>query len=439
MTFTVPFGREFRHKYFAIDPKFIPLNHGSLGCAPISVMEAADEERRKVRANQDLYYRYDMVSSLVPARNAVAKIVDADPKDLVFIQNSSSGANIVLRSIPFQKGDVIVSCSTTYGACAKTLKFMEERDGIINALVTLTYPISSDEIVKAYSDVIEESEKHLGPVKLVFFDAVSSMPACRLPWERLVASCKEKGIPSFVDAAHSVGLLENISLNTIKPDYYVTNLHKWFYTPAPCGLLYVAPENHRKVQSFPISHTYVANDGTILPDDVQSTLLQKKFEKPSSTDFCNYFVVDKAAAFRRDVCGGEAAIIKYIYQLANDAAELFAKDLDGEVLRGSGSDDDESVDMDIRTAMVNVYIPLTEKYGIPAEDLPNAIALIQENLIRNYNVFFPFLIFQGRAMIRLSGQVYLEMLDFEEGLQALKKSIKDYQTGTIKLESLQIK
>lgn len=429
---TVPFGREFRHKHFGFDPEYIPLNHGSFGASPNLVLAAVAKERDDFRSNPDLYTRYQVEGRLAPAHAEIAKVLDADPLNVAFVTNASIGVNTVLRSLPFKKGDVVVYASTTYAACANTIRFLKELMEIVPVFVKIDYPMSSDEIVDAYAKAIKDA-KAQGPVKLGFFDVVSSMPAARLPWERLVALCREQGVLSFVDGAHCIGLLEDVSLNTVRPDFFVTNLHKWFYTPTPASLLYVDQKHHRAVQPFPISGSYIPHDADLSPE-AEENLLLEKFKVIGAIDYSHYIAAATAAEFRRDVCGGEHAIISYSWDLARKAADLYAKELNAEILVGGGPEDD----LDIRTAMINLYLPF-EAYGIPKENYGEACVKLTSNLVHKYKVYVPFSVYNGRPLIRISGQTYLEMADFEDGLKAIKSVIKDYQQDLIpKLKNLSV-
>lgn len=415
----VPFGREFRKKYFEFDPEFLPLNHGSYGATPIPVIEEQKKEQAAFRRKPDEYLRYTVFEGIEPARKELAKVVDADPENVGFVQNATVGINTVLRSLPFKKGDVVIAANTTYGACANTIKFLAELFEIIPIFVKLDYPLSSDEIVDLYSKAIDEG-KTKGPVKLGFFDAISSMPSARLPWERLVQLCKDKGVLSVVDAAHGIGMIENISLRTVRPDFFVTNIHKWFFAPAPAALLYVDPKHHKTIQTLPVSWTYVPQDLELTPNE-EAALLNKKFGVIGTADYSTFIVATKAAEFRREVCGGEHAIITYTTDLAKKAGDLYAKELGAELLTGGGPDD-----IDIRTALVSLYLPL-DKFGIPEEKFADAVAKLPAILVKKYNVFIPVFLYNGRPMIRLSAQVYVELADFEGGLVALKSAINDYK------------
>lgn len=87
-------------------------------------------------------------------------------------------------------------------------------------------------------------------------DSIVSNPGVLLPWKELVKVCEEEGIWSVIDAAHSVGqevkfplcslriltltgFKPNIALNEAKPDFWVSNCHKWLYAKRSCAILYV--------------------------------------------------------------------------------------------------------------------------------------------------------------------------------------------------------
>lgn len=416
----IPFGRQFRKEYFDFDEGYLPLNHGSFGACPNVVMDFATEEKARSKANPDLYLRYDLNDRLALGLAPIAQIMGANPKNIGFVPNATIGINAVLRSLPFKKGDVIIYANTTYGACIKTIGFLKDFMGVIPYQVTLNYPMSSDEVVAVYAKAIEDA-KALGQVKMLFFDTVSSMPAFRLPWERLVKLAKDNGLLSMVDAAHCIGLLTNVSLDTVQPDFFVTNIHKWFFAPTPAALLYLAPQHHRTIQTLPISHTYIPNDGSVLPAEIEENLMQLKFGFIGTADYANYVASAKAFEFRRDVCGGEEVIAKYCLDLAKCAGKLYADELGGEIIGGGGEGDLETA-----TSMITLSISLP---GVSEDQMEKATAEIQENLVRKHNVFIPVFSYRGRATLRLSAQIYLEMLDFEEGLKVLKQVIKEYQNN----------
>ncbi len=53
-------------------------------------------------------------------------------------------------------------------------------------------------------------------------DSVVSNPGIHLPWKEMVAICRERGILTVVDAAHSVGQEPNINLKEADPDFWIS-------------------------------------------------------------------------------------------------------------------------------------------------------------------------------------------------------------------------
>lgn len=78
-----------------------------------------------------------------------------------------------------------------------------------------------------------------GPKIVAVIDSIVSEPGVRLPWREMVAVCREEGVWSIVDAAHSIGQEPEIKLAVARPDFYVTNCHKWLYAKRSIAVLYV--------------------------------------------------------------------------------------------------------------------------------------------------------------------------------------------------------
>lgn len=60
---------------------------------------------------------------------------------------------------------------------------------------------------------------------VVIFDAIASMPGVKMPWKEMVQICKDEGVWSLVDAAHSLGQEMNVDLAHVDPDFWVAVSH----------------------------------------------------------------------------------------------------------------------------------------------------------------------------------------------------------------------
>jgi hercynylcysteine S-oxide lyase len=53
-------------------------------------------------------------------------------------------------------------------------------------------------------------------------DSIVSNPGVLLPWKEMVQLCREEGVWSVIDAAHSIGQEVDLDLGKVKPDFWVS-------------------------------------------------------------------------------------------------------------------------------------------------------------------------------------------------------------------------
>ncbi|AOW05163.1 pyridoxal phosphate-dependent transferase [Yarrowia lipolytica] len=410
---TTTFGHTARHKFWDFDSQNTPLNHGSFGATPKDVEEKRFELIRKIEKNTDKFMRVDLYKMEDETRELVSKWINSEKLNTVFVPNASVGFNTVIRSLPLKEGDVIVHCSTLYGACDKTLQFMENRYGVKSAKVDITYPEDSDkDIVEKFRKVIKENPK----TKMVIFDTVSSMPGCLLPFNELTQLCKDLDVLSFIDGAHGIGLVE-LNLKENEPDFFVSNLHKWGYVPRGAAVLVVAKKHHNKIHTLPVSHTYLDDEFEAASELDKSRRLVDRFTFVGTTDFSTHLSTPAAVKFREQI-GGEEAIRNYCFELAKKVGTFAADFFGTEVLENAAGT--------LTTAMVNIRLPVSEKWlnEASAEDKEHLLQVINTYPLENFDTFVPPVFHNGKLYIRLSCQVYNELSDYKVGVQSVKEALK---------------
>lgn len=108
-----------------------------------------------------------------------------------------------------------------YNAIERTMAFIQDSQNVQLVKVDLVYPLSDRQVVDAFKDTIErERAKDSNvPIRMAVFDAISSVPGVRCPFEALIKLCKEYEILSLVDGAHAIGkgclLYINVGTRTI--------------------------------------------------------------------------------------------------------------------------------------------------------------------------------------------------------------------------------
>jgi selenocysteine lyase/cysteine desulfurase len=291
-------------------------------------------------------------------------------------------------------------------------------------VINLTYPIEDEDLLTLFKDAIKASRASGKRPRLAMFDTVSSLPGVRMPFESLTTICKDEGILSLIDGAHGIGHLA-LDLPALDPDFFTTNVHKWFFVPRGCALLYVPERNQPLMRSsLPTSHGFVAKTGVSfrnpLPPNNKGEFVNN-FEFVGTIDNTSYLVTPDAIEFREKVCGGEKAIMEYCHKLAKEGGNAVAKILGTRIM------DNSTGTLTKDSCLVNVLLPLeispSKIAGKNCIDPGNgAIATewMQEALIENFNTFMPIYFFQGQWWTRLSAQIYLELSDFEWAGAALK-------------------
>ena len=79
------------------------------------------------------------------------------------------------------------------------------------------------------ADILEKFKQHVqanpgapNKKRVAVIDSIVSNPGVLLPWKEIVKICKQEGIFSLIDAAHSIGQEVGINLHDIDPDFWVS-------------------------------------------------------------------------------------------------------------------------------------------------------------------------------------------------------------------------
>ncbi|KAF2628995.1 PLP-dependent transferase [Macroventuria anomochaeta] len=425
----VKFGKELREKEFLFEKGYLNLNHGSFGTYPLPVRTALRSFQDAAESRPDDFIRYKYPVYINSSRTAVGEVINAPPKTVVFIPNATTGVNTVLRSLKFEEGDHILYFATIYKACGTTIEYITETTPVKSVKLEYTYPVEDDWLVNAFKQKVQEVQNSKGKVKIAVFDTVVSMPGVRVPFERLTKACKELGVLSCVDGAHAIGHLE-VDVARLDPDFFVSNCHKWLHVPRGCAILYVPVRNQHLIRStLPTSWGFKTLDSvpnTVNPKgafggDVESEYIGN-FEFVGTIDNSPYLCIPQALEWRK-ILGGEKAIIEYCTKLAQDAGQLLAGALGTETM-------DNKTQTLSQCCMSMVRLPIDvekalqagEKAGLGKEKVGQAVTIwLHRKMLDDYNTFLQTLFYGGAWWTRLSGQVYVELNDFESVVPFLKE------------------
>lgn len=214
-----------RDKHFLFAPTYTPLNHASFGTYPRSVQKRLHEVQALAEARPDAFVRYQYPAMLDESRAAMADYLGVPVEEVVFVSNATTAINVVLRSLRFERGDVILHLSTVYGSVEKTIEYLRETTEVDHVNVEVQYPIDDEVLVAQFQQAVREAKSDGKVVRIASFDTISSMPGVRVPWERLVGVCRAEGVLSIIDGAHGIGQV-TLGLSKVQPDFFTSNCHK---------------------------------------------------------------------------------------------------------------------------------------------------------------------------------------------------------------------
>ena len=129
-------------RHWTLDPEIDFLNHGSFGACPRPVLEAQAELRMRLERNPVQFLARELEGLLDVARAALAQFVGADPDDLAFVPNATSGVNTVVRSLPLQPGDELLATNHGYNACLNALR-QRENHGVKVVVASVPHPTTA--------------------------------------------------------------------------------------------------------------------------------------------------------------------------------------------------------------------------------------------------------------------------------------------------------
>ncbi len=234
----------------------------------------------------------------------MGELVGVPGDDLVFVDNTTTGANAILRSFPLEAGDEILVSDFGYGGVVRAVTFAARERGAIVRTAAMPYPVRSpDEVVAAFEAAITPN------TRLAIVDHITSESALVLPLAAIAARCRARGVAVLADGAHAPGAIA-LDIPSLGVDWYVGNLHKWLWVPRASGILWTSPERQKTLHASVIS--WGLDRG-----------FHAEFDLPGTRDPSPHLSAPAAIAYMRTL--GVEAVQQYNHALAWDGARHLAE------------------------------------------------------------------------------------------------------------------
>ena len=359
---------------FLLEEGMAFCNHGSFGATPAVVLALAERWRRQLERQPLRFMLHELEPAIREALAPLAAFHGADPAQLCFVDNATSGVNAVLRSLRLRPGDRLVTTTHVYGAVRNALAFVAERSGAEVVEVAVPFPLAdAGEILDAVAAELRAGDR------LLLVDQITSPTGLITPLDQLVALARGRGVPVLVDGAHAPGFVD-VDLGALGADWWTGNLHKWLFAPKSAALLHASPERWPELHSHVISHITEGPDA---------------FHWPGTRDFSPWLAAPGGLVFLQDL--GVDRVRAYGRKLVLDAGERLC------ARWGVSRPQPDAVVGQMLTLPLPTDLPGTEPVALDLHD----------RLWARYRVEAPVIPFAGRLWTRISGQAYNEPADYD--------------------------
>jgi cysteine desulfurase len=171
------------------------------------------------------------------AREQVAKLVGADPKEIIFTSGATEADNLAIKGV-FEmyasKGNHIITCNIEHKAVLDTCKHIEKEGGEVTYL-----KVNADGLID-----MKELEEAIKPTTiLIAIMYANNEIGTVMPMKEISTLAKKKGVLVFSDATQAVGKIP-VDVNKDGIDLMAFTAHK-MYGPKGVGALYVRRKNPR--------------------------------------------------------------------------------------------------------------------------------------------------------------------------------------------------
>jgi len=364
---------------FLLEPGLIYLNHGGFGATPKVVLDEkkrilSEIEKNPVEAIQHkIRARWRGIADKIAARFSL----DAD--GVAIVDNATDGINAILRSLSIKAGDEILVTSMTYGAIAIAARHIAGKQGAKVTFADLRFPDPDP------GQCIEAVMQALTPrTKVAILDHITSSTALVMPLAAMIAACRARGVPVLVDGAHAPGQI-GLDIPALGADWYVANLHKWYFVPRGCGFLWAAPGRRDglmpNVLSWDSTYSFPSNFAWTGTRDPSNWLAV-----PTAFDFMDRF--------------GESAVRRHNNELIRKAMELLGS------MWGRVTAPD---------AMTGAMTLAPAPDGLPYPTTDEGRARLEADLKDKFNIVVnPSFADAGKIWLRITAQIYNGIEDYEK-------------------------
>jgi cysteine desulfurase/selenocysteine lyase len=232
---------------FPVTKNYVYLNHAAV--APISqpVYERMQEYARDLLEHGLVHFR-EWGEAVKQVRELAAQFINANPVEIAFAPNTSSGLAFVANGIDWQAGDNIVTAECEFPANIIPWKRVSREFGVeLRMAREHNGRLETEEILKLI-------DSRTRVVTLSFVEFASGF---RNDLKTIGQFCRERGVLFVVDAIQGLGALK-LDVETCCIDALSADAHKFLLGPDGVSLFYISRSAMERIRPTVVGWMSVA-------------------------------------------------------------------------------------------------------------------------------------------------------------------------------------
>jgi L-cysteine/cystine lyase len=234
--------------------KQIYLNSGTFGPLPACVSQTMQKRVRAEWRDGRLGTQFfrEMADTYANARLGVARLLNADVKEIALTESTGDGLNIIGYGFNWQAGDEVITTTHEHLSGLAPLYQLRDRFGIIIRFADIGSQADQSAPAAIRALVTERT-------RLISISHVTWTTGTCLDVPAVAQLGRELGIPVLVDGAQAVGAIP-VDVKALDVDFYAIPMQKWLCGPEGTGALYIKHESMHYVEPTYVGYWSVQDE-----------------------------------------------------------------------------------------------------------------------------------------------------------------------------------
>ncbi len=221
---------EFRRQMPAAE-RWAYMDHAAVAPLPAPVRDVVVQWCREATEQGGAVWR-QWADRVEAARSLAARLIHAEPEEIAFIHNTTTGITLVAEGLDWRPGDNLVTLANEFPSNQYPWMNLAGR-GVETRRVEVVDGVVDPDAILAQCD---------DRTRLISVSWVGYATGWRIDIADLARRAHQRGILLFVDAIQALGVFP-LDVAESGVDFLAADGHKWLLAPEGAGLFYVRREH----------------------------------------------------------------------------------------------------------------------------------------------------------------------------------------------------